>query len=182
MLNVHKAAAIQVMSEMMMVLDQIGSTDVEMLLICRMVQITFEYGLAPYSALAFAMTSQLYVASRDDVDAGFRFARLSVALLEKLDARQTSAKVLLYSQFAMHWREPLSITVDQWIDGYHRGMRNGDLNSAAQVSVDILQQRVDPLNRVDTDHLFAPRLHRIQLAMVKRTTTQDFRLIPSFVI
>jgi len=129
-----KAAAIQVMSEMMMTVDQMGRGNFLIVLICRMIQLTFAYGLAPYSALmAFALTSQLYVSSRNDVDAGFRFARLSIALLEKLDASHTSARVLLHSGFALHWREPLSITVDYWIDAHRRGMRNGDLNAAVQV-------------------------------------------------
>jgi len=121
MQNEHKAAAIQVMSDMMMTLDQLGRFDLITFLICRMIWLTFEFGLAPYSALAFALASQLFVASQSDVTTGCRFAKLSVALLEILDAGRTRARVFLHSGFALHWREPLSIIVDCWIDAHKQG-------------------------------------------------------------
>ena len=132
MQNEHKAAAIQVMCDMMFPVDQMGRWNLITFLICRMLLLTFAHGLAPYSALAFALASQLCVASQNDVDSGCRFAKLSVDMLEKVDG-SCAAKVFMHSGFALHWREPLSIIVEYWIDAYERGMRSGDLNAAVQV-------------------------------------------------
>ncbi len=132
MQNQHKAAAIQVMCDMMFPVDQIGRWNLITFLICRMLRITFEHGLAPYSALAFALASQLFVASQNDIDSGCRFAKLSVDMLKKVDD-SCAARVFMHSGFALHWREPLSIIVDYWIDAHERGMRSGDLNAAVQV-------------------------------------------------
>ena len=132
MQNEHKAAAIQVMCDMMFPVDQMGRWNLITFLICRMLRITFEHGLAPYSALAFALASQLFVASQNDIDSGCRFAKLSVDMLKKVDD-SCAARVFMHSGFALHWREPLSIIVDYWIDAHERGMRSGDLNAAVQV-------------------------------------------------
>jgi hypothetical protein len=136
MQDAHKAAAIQVMADSMMTLDQVGRWDIITWFICRMIRLTFDFGLAPYSALAFALAAQLFVASdQNDVEAGCRFAKLSMELLQKQDCGRTSARVSLHSGFALHWREPLSIIVDYWIDGHQRGMRDGDINAAVQVRI-----------------------------------------------
>jgi hypothetical protein len=46
----------------------------------------------------------------------------------------------MHSGFALHWREPLSIIVDYWIDAHERGMRSGDLNAAVQVRDSIFRR------------------------------------------
>ena len=130
--NKRKAAALHVASEMMMIVSNIERCNLSIVLPCRMIHLTFEYGLAQYSALAFALTSQMYLA-KNEVDAAFRCARLSVTLLEDRDAARTSSRVCVHAGFALHWREPLSIAVDFWIDAHRRGMKDGDLNAAAQV-------------------------------------------------
>jgi predicted ATPase len=98
--------------------------------VCRMIDLTFQYGLAPHSALSFALIAQLYVSRRNDVESGFRFAQLSVSLLKRLDAAQLSPRVCLYANMALHWRQPLSFMVDDQIEGYQSGIRNGDINAA----------------------------------------------------
>jgi hypothetical protein len=114
-------------------LDQMEKSNLSSVITCRMIELTFQNGLAPYGPLAFAITSQLYISQHNDLESSLRFARLAMALMDEMDAGHVDARVMFNFSFVLHWREPLSITVDYWLDAYKRGMRNGDLNAAFQV-------------------------------------------------
>lgn len=133
MRNKRKAVALQVMTETIMTLDQMEKSNLSSVITCRMIELTFQNGLAPYGPLAFAITSQLYISQHNDLESSLRFARLAMALMDEMDAGHVDARVMFNFSFVLHWREPLSITVDYWLDAYKRGMRNGDLNAAFQV-------------------------------------------------
>lgn len=126
----HKIAAIQVLSEIILTVDTLGMHNLTSTLICRITALTFQYGLAPYSALGFAMVAQLNVSKKHDIDSGFRFAQLAVSLAERFNDPQLSSRVYLHSGIVLHWRQPLSMTVDYWIDAHKEGMHNGDISTA----------------------------------------------------
>lgn len=132
MVNQHKIAAVQVLCEMKVVVDNLGMYNLTSHVISRVIDLTLQYGLAPYSALGFALASHIYVSENNDIDSGFRFARIAASLVDVLHAPRLQSRVLLYSGFAFHWRRPLSNTLDYWIDAYQKGMRAGDLNAATK--------------------------------------------------
>jgi hypothetical protein len=89
-----------------------------------MIDLTFQHGLSPYSALGFALTSNQHLSKKADVDSAERFARLAVAILDRVDGQRLNSKVCSHAGFALHWRQPLSQTVDFWVNAYQHGMRN----------------------------------------------------------
>jgi predicted ATPase len=129
----RKTAAIHILSEMVTSAVQLGWHNLTCVLISRMLLLTLDVGLAPHSALACAINAQLFVSERMDVDIAFQMAKLALNLVHhRPDAAKTRSGAMLYSYNNFHWREPLSMITDRYIETFQVGMREGDLHNAFQ--------------------------------------------------
>jgi predicted ATPase len=100
--------------------------------VLRMVQITLLDGLCDYSPVAFAAFSQFYLRQEEqDPVRGYRLAKLSLRLVDNLNATACKANVNYVAQeFAAWVCEPFQSIAESHLIGYAAGRQSGDaLNS-----------------------------------------------------
>lgn len=125
-----KSTAIQVMSDAVTSALQLGMHNLMTVLVSRIILVTLEHGVAPYSAIGFAMSAQLFVTLRMDLDLASELSEIALALSDS--GCKCRAGAMLYSYNNFHWRQQLGKVNDGYLETYRTGMRNGDLHTAFQ--------------------------------------------------
>jgi len=106
----------------------LGTPMVYPLTILRRVDLCVRYGNEAYSAYTYAAFGIILCGVVNDIDTGYRFGKLALALLERFNARFLTAKVyLVVNIFVRHWKEHLRDTLPQLKEGYRSGLETGDL-------------------------------------------------------
>ena len=131
MTDERKAVAVHVLCEMLITADNEKPILLIAMATLRSIELTLEYGLAPYSALAFTMIGVMFASSSfAGIKLGCRLSRLATSILQVLGDNETAGRVMVYQIALGHWAEPLSGCTDKCIHGHQLGMRSGDLQSA----------------------------------------------------
>jgi predicted ATPase len=130
MSNERKAMAVQVLCEMLITADTEKPMQLVVMASLRSIELTLEYGLAPYSALAFTIIGGLFAMLYSGIKLGCRLSRLATSVLQALDDNETAGRVMVYQCALGHWTEPLGNCTDRCIQGHQLGMRTGDLKSS----------------------------------------------------
>ena len=134
MTDKRKAVAVHVLCEMLITADNEKPILLLAMATLRSIELTLEYGLAPYSALAFTMIGVMFASSsHSGIKLGCRLSMLATSILQALGDNETAGRVMVYQIALRHWTEPLGGCTDKCIQGHQLGMRNGGLKSA-QVS------------------------------------------------
>lgn len=81
---------------------------------------------APYVYASYAM--RLYTAGQ--IDKGYRYARLALTLLDKLDNKELRPLVSCLVQVTRHWKESVQKAREPILDVYRQALEVGDLNTA----------------------------------------------------
>ncbi|MDM8558846.1 SpoIIE family protein phosphatase [Candidatus Parabeggiatoa sp. HSG14] len=97
------------------------------LIICKMVNLSIKHGNGLYSV--FGYTAYGFILCRiDDTETGFQFGKLSLTLLEQLNAKVLTAKVFEMFEFAIrHWKEHVRNTLKPCLEAYQVGLETGDI-------------------------------------------------------
>lgn len=130
MSNERKATAVHVLCEMLITADNKKPILLVAMAALRSIELTLEYGLAPYSALAFTMIGVMFASSYSGIKLGCRLSRLATSVLQALGDNETAGRVMVYQCVLEHWTEPLGSCADRCIQSHQLGMRTGDLKSA----------------------------------------------------
>lgn len=94
---------------------------------CSMVEFSIEYGNSHLSPGAYAFYGLLLCSVKNDIDLGYKFARMSINLTEKQNLKQCKAMILEIDNYCIkHWKEHLKETLTSLLEGYRSGMENGD--------------------------------------------------------
>jgi predicted ATPase/signal transduction histidine kinase len=102
------------------------------LVILSQVDLSIQQGNAPSSAFAYASYGLILCGVLQDIESGYKFGKLALNLVEKLNATSIRAKVfLLFTGFVSHWKEHLNSTITTLHLGYESGLESGDLEFAA---------------------------------------------------
>jgi predicted ATPase/signal transduction histidine kinase len=102
------------------------------LVILSQVDLSIQQGNAPSSAFAYASYGLILCGVLQDIESGYKFGKLALNLVEKLNATSVRAKVfLLFSGFISHWKEHLNTTIPTLKEGYVSGLEAGDLEFSA---------------------------------------------------
>ncbi|MEO1636902.1 MAG: AAA family ATPase, partial [Cyanobacteria bacterium J06631_9] len=97
----------------------------------KMVNLSVKYGNTPTSAFGYAMYGFLLCGVFDDIESGYAFGQLSADLVDKFNAQQMQAKVLLLlGHFINLWKEPLYESLQQLPKAFQAGLASGDLEFA----------------------------------------------------
>ncbi|MEG3895400.1 MULTISPECIES: AAA family ATPase [unclassified Microcoleus] len=92
-----------------------------------MVRLSLQFGNAPVSTVGYVIHGMVLCAFLGEVETGYRFGRLALSLLEKLNAQSMkSTTLVLFGTFIQHHQEALLATVPMLKDGYTAGMETGD--------------------------------------------------------
>ena len=104
-----------------------------LLLSLKALNLSLEYGNIDVSAYAYGTYGQILCGLEGDIEQGYQFGQLALKLVNKLNATQFKAKVLmLVNDFIVHWRAHIRETLPPFIEAYQSGLETGDLEFAAR--------------------------------------------------
>jgi predicted ATPase/signal transduction histidine kinase/tRNA A-37 threonylcarbamoyl transferase component Bud32 len=106
-------------------------------LICfTQVQLCIAYGNSAWSANAYASYSLILCGTLGDIDSGYRFGQVALTMLERFQAKEMMAKVLmLVNAGARHWKEPARQTLPALLTAIQMGLENGDVEYACYAAM-----------------------------------------------
>uniref|UniRef100_A0A8T6QWH1 Diguanylate cyclase n=1 Tax=Lyngbya confervoides BDU141951 TaxID=1574623 RepID=A0A8T6QWH1_9CYAN len=102
------------------------------LTVFKQVELSARQGNLPVSAFSYAMYGIILCGVIGDLNDGYQFGQLAMALLDRFETRAISARTLfVVNAFIRHWREPLSSTRPELQQGFQVGCETGDLEYAS---------------------------------------------------
>ncbi len=105
------------------------------LITCKTVNLSINYGNAIWSSLYYACYGFVLCGVVQDIELGYEFGRLALNLAERLNTKKGNAKTLMFSSVhIMHWKVHLRNTIPMLADAYQNGVETGDFESAGYVA------------------------------------------------
>lgn len=122
--------ALQIM-ESLMGAAFLSSPHLYTLLALERMNLIIKHGNYPKSTFCFASFGSVLCNRAGDIEAGFQFGELALALLHRTNARELVSRVhLLVYGFIIHWKRPLQEIMVPIRTGYYSGLETGDLEFA----------------------------------------------------
>ncbi|MGP1386440.1 MAG: PAS domain S-box protein [Thainema sp.] len=107
------------------------SSELMMLIACKMVNLSINYGNATWSPQSYAAYGFVLCGSVQDIELGYKFGQLALSLVERLDTKKGKAKALqIFSENVMHWKVHLRKVIPVLVDAYQSGVETGDFEFA----------------------------------------------------
>lgn len=137
-------------------------------LVLKSVNLALHRGNCPESAFAYAAYGMLLCGELDEPATGFEYAKVGLAINERLDDLSLRARVIyVYAMFVHHWSQPWSTLTPWFRKGIEAGYQSGDLLYLAYSAQDCVIW--DPSMDLET----ARRLHEENLEIVRECAYQD---------
>lgn len=134
MVDPNKQAAMRIISRLVAP-AYFSAPNLMPLLILKMVNLSIQYGNASVSATAYATYGIILCGVVLDIDSGYRFGKLALSLLERLNAKERKAQVLqVINGFINHWKEPVRGTLQPLVAAYQAALETGDIEMAANTA------------------------------------------------
>src|SRR6266404_1026553 len=125
------------------------------LVVCRMAALSLEHGNSDGSCLAYAWLGSVLGMYFGDYQAGFRFGRLGLDLVEKRDLDRFKARVyLVFAVHVVNWTQNLSISRGLLRQASEAAQVAGDLSYAAYGCLDLVANFIasgDPLGEAERE-------------------------------
>ncbi|MBF2083206.1 AAA family ATPase [Thermoleptolyngbya sp. C42_A2020_037] len=97
------------------------------LLVFKQVELSAQHGNCPTSIFSYADYGFLLCGIMGNTATGYEFGKLSLALLEKLQATPLKSRAwFIVNALIRHWQEPLRNSIPFLLEGYHSGLETGD--------------------------------------------------------
>jgi signal transduction histidine kinase len=106
-------------------------------LICfTQVKLCISYGNSAWSANAYASYGLILCGTLGDIEAGYRFGQVALKMLERFQAKEMMAKVLmLVNAGTRHWKESAWQTLPSLLTAIQMGLENGDVEYACYAAM-----------------------------------------------
>jgi PAS domain S-box-containing protein len=125
------------------------------LIVGRMANLSLEHGNSDGSCLAYEWLGGVLGTYFGKYEAGFRFGRLGLKLVEKHGLDRFKARVyVVFAVHVAHWTQPLQISRDVLRRGFLAARDAGDLSYATYSCIDLITNRFaagDPLSEVERE-------------------------------
>jgi PAS domain S-box-containing protein len=125
------------------------------LAVCRMAVLSLEHGNTDGSCLGYAWLGSVLGMYFGDYQAGFRFGRLSLDLVEKRGLERFKARVyLVFAVHVVNWTQNLSISRGLLRLAFEAAQETGDLSYVAYSCVDLVTNFLasgDPLGEAERE-------------------------------
>jgi PAS domain S-box-containing protein len=125
------------------------------LVVCRMAALSLEHGNSDGSCLAYAWLGSVLGMYFGDYQAGFRFGRLGLDLVEKRGLDRFKARVyLVFAVHVVNWTQNLSISRGLLRRAFEAAQETGDLSYVAYSCVDLVTNFLasgDPLGEAERE-------------------------------
>ncbi len=110
----------------------IGAPDLFAHLLCKQIEGSIRYGNAPGSVFLYAAFGTLLCRLGNDIEAGYRFGAVSLALAEKRNTLEHKGQAIhAVNTYINHWKLPLGETLDLSLAGYRSALEVGDFEFAS---------------------------------------------------
>ncbi len=130
MTDIHKLAAMRILMSIV-VAAYVGNAAMLPPILFTMISLSIGYGNSPESAYSYVFYGCLLCGVMGDIDSGYRFGKLAIALLDKFDANLLKPKVhLMFNCLVRHWKEPVRASLKPYIDTIQNGLDIGDVQFA----------------------------------------------------
>lgn len=98
-------------------------------LIFTLTYLTTKYGTAPLSVFAFGSYAIALCGVMGDYEKGYGFGKMIMNMPDHIkDGKSVySHSAFLWNNFIRHWKEPIALTVDEFMVAYRNGFENGYL-------------------------------------------------------
>ncbi|MCU7843267.1 MAG: diguanylate cyclase [Candidatus Thiodiazotropha sp. (ex Monitilora ramsayi)] len=145
-----------------------GSGNLFSYLVLKAVNLSLRHGNCPESAFAYAAYGMLLCGELDEPALGNQYAKVGLAINERLDDLPLRARVIyVYAMFVHHWSNHWSSLTPWFRKGIEAGYQSGDLLYLAYSAQDCVIW--DPTLDLETAH----RLHAENLEIVRECAYQD---------
>jgi len=102
------------------------------LIVFKMVQLSVKYGNSAYSAYGYNTYGVLLCARFGDINAGYKFGRFGLELLDTFNAEYIKSKVyMVFYNSVKPWKDDSREAIPYFLEGYQIGLETGDLEYAA---------------------------------------------------
>lgn len=160
-----------------------------------LVRQTLDHGLAPASAFGFVLYANLLCGPMRQPGLGYRFGKLALDILERLDETRSFPMVVLsFETSVRHWVDRLAHSLAPLLEGYRLGVDQGDFGIATLCAVNHcthLYQAGRPLDQVlatmtdihaglarlkQTGHVYALNIEHTAVEILGRRGEPNLRL------
>ncbi|WP_318781211.1 ATP-binding protein [Amazonocrinis nigriterrae] len=126
-----KLAAMNILSNMVSA-SYTAMPELYFLIVFQEVNLSLKYGYAGLSLYAYAQYGIILCTFVGDIEAGYQLGKLTLQLLDKLNAKEFIAKIYapIYG-IINHWQEHLKESLQPLQSGYSSGLESGDLEFTA---------------------------------------------------
>ena len=101
------------------------------LMVLKQVAISVRYGNASASAFAYANCGLILCGVVGNIDAGYQFGEIALRLLNRVEAKEIKAKILVNVNFFLrHWQKHIRDTLQPLLEAYSSAVETGDLEFA----------------------------------------------------
>ncbi|MGL4622119.1 MAG: AAA family ATPase, partial [Chroococcidiopsis sp.] len=108
------------------------------LITCKTVNLSINYGNAIWSPLYYAAYGFVLCGVVQDIELGYKFGQLALSLAERLNTKKGKAKALqLFSDHVMQWKVHLKETIPLLVEVYQEGVETGDFETAGYAAYDV---------------------------------------------
>lgn len=102
------------------------------LIVLRIVQLTARYGTVPVSAFGYGGYALTLAGVLGDIDGGYAYGAMAKALADRFgDDRHRGSARSIFEMFIRHWKEPLSRSLDPFVEAWRLGASTGRVFEAA---------------------------------------------------
>lgn len=100
------------------------------------VNICIKYGHGPFAEIAYIDYANIISAFMGYLDAGYRFGKLALRLLDKLDAKEHKSIVLnIFNGHIRHWKEHVRETIEPLQEAVQSGLESGELVNSGYAAI-----------------------------------------------
>jgi predicted ATPase len=96
------------------------------LITCKMVNLSINYGNATWSPLSYASYGHVLCEVVKDIELGYKFGQLALSLAERLHTKKGNARTLMILSFhVLHWKVHYRKTIPMLVEAYQNGVETG---------------------------------------------------------
>ncbi|MDJ0718999.1 MAG: EAL domain-containing protein [Prochloraceae cyanobacterium] len=97
----------------------------------EIVNLSLEYGNISLSICGYICYGLIHCAKLGDIDSGYRYGKLGLMLLDRLDATDRKSQTyLIFNNFIRHWKEHIKETIEPLAEGIQSGLETGKIEDA----------------------------------------------------
>ena len=98
--------------------------------VLKMIDFCLRYGNSRFSAFAYALYGLLRC-GEGDIEGGYQLGKLALAMRKQFEAPELESKVnFIFNSMIRHWREPITYSISDLLEGIQHGIEVGDIEHA----------------------------------------------------